>query len=141
MRLFPGVINFNQIYSSVQLLGDLLFHITGISGKMSSESGGDESLGSVETQKAIINKLGEDVYNRVMAGLYMCRFAFYPINYYMRQDSSYSNFIKKRHCSQRSIICTSCLEVAHQQHRSNYPRSASDPHRAYSQELGLRARR
>ena len=76
--LLLQVIVYNQIRSSVQLLGDLLFHITGISGKMSSESGGDESLGSVETQKAIINKLGEDVYNRVMAGLYMCRLAFNP---------------------------------------------------------------
>ncbi len=81
----------NFILSSVQLLGDLLFHITGISGKQSSESGGgEESMGTVETQKAIINKLGEDVYNRVMAGLYMCRFLFnkiIPVRYLTLDDN------------------------------------------------------
>ena len=66
--------NWRIRYSSVQLLGDLLFHITGITGKMSSESGGGEdNFGSTEGQKIISNRLGETCYNRVMAGIYMCR--------------------------------------------------------------------
>lgn len=87
---------FNFIFSSVQLLGDLLFHICGISGKQSSESGGgEESMGTVETQKAIINKLGEDVYNRVMAGLYMCRFLFKKnISHLKRIEIEINNFVK-----------------------------------------------
>ena len=66
--------NWRIRYSSVQLLGDLLFHITGISGKMSSESGGGEdNFGTHEGQKVIMERFGETCYYRVMAGMYMCR--------------------------------------------------------------------
>ena len=66
--------NWRIRYSSVQLLGDLLFHITGVSGKQSSEAGGGEdNFGTNEGQKMIQQRLGQLCYSRVIAGLYMCR--------------------------------------------------------------------
>ena len=66
--------NWRIRYSSVQLLGDLLFHITGITGKMSSETGtGEDNFGTNEGQKMILARLGETCYFRIMAGIYMCR--------------------------------------------------------------------
>ena len=57
--------------SSVQLLGDLLFQISGQSGKMSTESAEDDNFGTEEARTAIINTLGADRRNRVLAGLFM----------------------------------------------------------------------
>ncbi|XP_026540403.1 eIF-2-alpha kinase activator GCN1 [Notechis scutatus] len=61
-------------YSSVQLLGDLLFHISGVSGKMTTETASeDDNFGTAQSNKAIINALGVERRNRVLAGLYMGR--------------------------------------------------------------------
>ena len=66
--------NWRIRYSSVQLLGDLLFHITGVTGKQSSEGGtGEDNFGTSDGQKMIEKRLGNLCYSRVLAGIYMCR--------------------------------------------------------------------
>ncbi|CAK1552697.1 unnamed protein product [Leptosia nina] len=66
--------NWRIRYSSVQLLGDLLYRISGVSGKMSTETASeDDNFGTEHSHKAIINALGPDRRNRVLAGLYMGR--------------------------------------------------------------------
>ncbi|XP_050410272.2 eIF-2-alpha kinase activator GCN1 [Patella vulgata] len=66
--------NWRIRYSSVQLLGDLLFKISGVTGKMTTRStGDDDNFGTESSYKAIISALGEDRRNRVLAGLYIGR--------------------------------------------------------------------
>ncbi|ESO82427.1 hypothetical protein LOTGIDRAFT_223326 [Lottia gigantea] len=66
--------NWRIRYSSVQLLGDLLFKISGVTGKMTTRStGDDDNFGTESSHKAIIHALGEDRRNRVLAGLYVGR--------------------------------------------------------------------
>uniref|UniRef100_A0A4W3H8T3 GCN1 activator of EIF2AK4 n=1 Tax=Callorhinchus milii TaxID=7868 RepID=A0A4W3H8T3_CALMI len=66
--------NWRIRFSSVQLLGDLLFHVSGVTGKMTTETASeDDNFGTAQSNKAIINALGEDRRNRVLAGLYMGR--------------------------------------------------------------------
>ncbi|XP_072271584.1 stalled ribosome sensor GCN1 [Pyxicephalus adspersus] len=61
-------------FSSVQLLGDLLFHISGVTGKMTTETASeDDNFGTAQSSKAIISALGPERRNRVLAGLYMGR--------------------------------------------------------------------
>uniref|UniRef100_A0A3P9ANS1 TOG domain-containing protein n=1 Tax=Esox lucius TaxID=8010 RepID=A0A3P9ANS1_ESOLU len=61
-------------FSSVQLLGDLLFHISGVSGKMTTETASeDDNFGTAQSNKAIIGALGGERRNRVLSGLYMGR--------------------------------------------------------------------
>ncbi|XP_069038064.1 stalled ribosome sensor GCN1 [Lepisosteus oculatus] len=61
-------------FSSVQLLGDLLFHISGVTGKMTTETASeDDNFGTAQSNKAIISALGTERRNRVLAGLYMGR--------------------------------------------------------------------
>lgn len=66
--------NWRIRYSSVQLLGDLLYRISGVSGKMSTETASeDDNFGTEQSHRAIINALGAERRNRVLAGLYMGR--------------------------------------------------------------------
>ncbi|KAK9878672.1 hypothetical protein WA026_023121 [Henosepilachna vigintioctopunctata] len=66
--------NWRIRYSSVQLLGDLLYRISGVSGKMSTETASeDDNFGTEQSHQAIIKALGADRRNRVLAGLYMGR--------------------------------------------------------------------
>ncbi|XP_068166575.1 stalled ribosome sensor GCN1 [Antennarius striatus] len=61
-------------FSSVQLLGDLLFHISGVTGKMTTETASeDDNFGTAASNKAIIGALGAERRNRVLSGLYMGR--------------------------------------------------------------------
>ncbi|OCT98218.1 hypothetical protein XELAEV_18010449mg [Xenopus laevis] len=61
-------------FSSVQLLGDLLFHISGVTGKMTTETvSEDDNFGTAHSTKAIKEALGAERRNRVLAGLYMGR--------------------------------------------------------------------
>ncbi|KAM3705375.1 hypothetical protein ACJW31_03G074900 [Castanea mollissima] len=60
--------------SSVELLGDLLFKVAGTSGKALLEGGSDDEGASTEAQgRAIIEVLGRDKRNEVLAALYMVR--------------------------------------------------------------------
>ncbi|KAL4190632.1 hypothetical protein AMTRI_Chr07g25710 [Amborella trichopoda] len=60
--------------SSVELLGDLLFKVAGTSGKAILEGGSDDEGASTEAQgRAIIDVLGKDKRNEVLAAVYMVR--------------------------------------------------------------------
>ncbi|CAL5332429.1 unnamed protein product [Camellia sinensis] len=60
--------------SSVELLGDLLFKVVGTSGKALLEGGSDDEGASTEAQgRAIIEVLGREKRNKVLAALYMIR--------------------------------------------------------------------
>ncbi|RWS09505.1 Translational activator GCN1-like protein [Dinothrombium tinctorium] len=66
--------NWRIRYSSVQLLGDLLYKISGVSGKMTTETASeDDNFGTEQSYRAIINSLGTERRNRVLSGLYMGR--------------------------------------------------------------------
>ncbi|XP_029194337.2 eIF-2-alpha kinase activator GCN1-like [Acropora millepora] len=65
--------NWRIRHSSVQLLGDLLYRVSGVTGKMSTEGREDENFGTSHSNQAIIKSLGADRRNRVLAGLYMGR--------------------------------------------------------------------
>lgn len=66
--------NWRIRYSSVQLLGDLLYKVSGVSGKMSTETAGDDdNFGTEKSFKQILVAFGEERRNRVLSGLYMCR--------------------------------------------------------------------
>ncbi|RWS30291.1 Translational activator GCN1-like protein [Leptotrombidium deliense] len=66
--------NWRIRYSSVQLLGDLLYKISGVSGKMTTETASeDDNFGTEHSYRAIINSLGGERRNRVLSGLYMGR--------------------------------------------------------------------
>ncbi|RLN40709.1 translational activator GCN1 [Panicum miliaceum] len=60
--------------SSVELLGDLLFKVAGTSGKAILEGGSDDEGASTEAQgRAIIEVLGREKRNEVLAAIYMVR--------------------------------------------------------------------
>lgn len=66
--------NWRIRFSSVQLLGDLLYRISGVSGKMTTETASeDDNFGTEQSHSAIIRFLGAERRNRVLAGLYMGR--------------------------------------------------------------------
>lgn len=66
--------NWRIRFSSVQLLGDLLYRISGVSGKMTTETASeDDNFGTEQSHAAIIRFLGTDRRNRVLSGLYMGR--------------------------------------------------------------------
>lgn len=66
--------NWRIRFSSVQLLGDLLYRISGVSGKMSTETASeDDNFGTEQSHRAIMDTLGPERRNRVLAGLYMGR--------------------------------------------------------------------
>ena len=57
-------------YSSVQLLGDLLYRISGVTGKMTTEAiDEDDTFGSEESINCIVKALGAERKNRVLAGI------------------------------------------------------------------------
>ncbi|KAL8974279.1 MAG: hypothetical protein Q9197_001482 [Variospora fuerteventurae] len=55
--------------SSVELVGDLLFNLTGISGKTED----DEDEGTAEAGVSLLEVLGEEKRNRILSSLYICR--------------------------------------------------------------------
>ncbi|KAF2012274.1 ARM repeat-containing protein [Aaosphaeria arxii CBS 175.79] len=56
--------------SSVELVGDLLFNLTGISGKAEQE---EVEEGAKEAGQSLLEVLGEEKRNRVLSALYICR--------------------------------------------------------------------
>lgn len=66
--------NWRIRYCSVQLLGDLLYKISKVSGKMTTETADDDdNFGTEQSYAAIISVLGLERRNRVLSGLYMGR--------------------------------------------------------------------
>jgi hypothetical protein len=57
--------------SSVELVGDLLFNLTGISGKVEEEEEAEE--GAKEAGQSLLEVLGEEKRNKVLSALYICR--------------------------------------------------------------------
>ena len=55
--------------SSVELVGDLLFNLTGINGKTEQ----DEEEGAAEAGQSLLEVLGEEKRNKVLSSLYICR--------------------------------------------------------------------
>eukprot|EP01135_Chromosphaera_perkinsii_P011402 Nk52_evm47s2391 gene=Nk52_evmTU47s2391 len=71
--------------SSVQLLGDLLYAISGTSGKGSTLSAGDDdNFGTAEVNAALVRSLGAERRDKILAGLYMARSDISPV---VRQSS------------------------------------------------------
>ncbi|KAJ9659689.1 translational activator of GCN4 [Coniosporium apollinis] len=56
--------------SSVELIGDLLFNLTGISGKAEQD---EVEEGAKEAGQSLLEVLGEERRNKVLAALYICR--------------------------------------------------------------------
>ena len=56
--------------SSVELVGDLLFNLTGISGTTEQD---EEDDGATEAGKSLLEVLGEDKRNKILSSLYICR--------------------------------------------------------------------
>ena len=60
--------------ASVQLIGDLLYKLSGVSGKMTTETrGDDETFGTETANKAIARALGGPRRNRLFAALFVSR--------------------------------------------------------------------
>lgn len=56
--------------SSVELVGDLLFNLTGISGKTEQD---EDVEGATEAGQSLLEVLGEDKRNKILSSLYICR--------------------------------------------------------------------
>ncbi|CAG8561777.1 6442_t:CDS:10 [Ambispora gerdemannii] len=65
--------NWRIRHSSIQLMGDLLYRITGISGKATPEGGEDETGGTDADRKALLQVFGKERRDRVLASLYIVR--------------------------------------------------------------------
>uniref|UniRef100_A0A0K0E1I8 Glutamyl-tRNA(Gln) amidotransferase subunit B, mitochondrial n=1 Tax=Strongyloides stercoralis TaxID=6248 RepID=A0A0K0E1I8_STRER len=61
-------------HAAVTLIGDLLFTVSGVSGKMTSNTAEeDDTFGMDEANTIIIKKLGQETRNQIYASLYLCR--------------------------------------------------------------------
>lgn len=65
--------NWRIRHSSVRLIGDLLYKICGITGKMYSDVSKTTEFGDGSSEAAIRAALGEETGDRIISGLYMCR--------------------------------------------------------------------
>ncbi|XP_065320112.1 uncharacterized protein LOC135927836 isoform X2 [Gordionus sp. m RMFG-2023] len=65
--------NWRIRYSCVQLIGELVFKILGITGKMTTFSAdSDDTFASENTYEILSETLGEDRFQSILAGLYLC---------------------------------------------------------------------
>ena len=58
--------------SSVELVGDLLFNLTGITGN--TEQDEEEETGASEAGQSLLEVLGEEKRNKILSSLYICRY-------------------------------------------------------------------
>lgn len=65
--------NWRIRHSSVKLMGDLLYKISGITGKAYSDVAGEDEISDGKSEEAIRTVLGNETRNRVLSGIYMCR--------------------------------------------------------------------
>jgi len=65
--------NWRIRFSSVKLIGDLLYKASGILGKAYSDVVGEDEISDGKSEEAIKSVLGEETRNRVLSGIYMCR--------------------------------------------------------------------
>ena len=63
--------NYRIRLSSVELVGDLLFNLTGISSAKNDEE--EEEDGTTEAGQSLLEALGEDRRNKILSSLYICR--------------------------------------------------------------------
>lgn len=61
--------NYRIRLSSVELVGDLLFNLTGISGNTED----DDDAGTAEAGASLLEVLGEEKRNKILSSLYICR--------------------------------------------------------------------
>ncbi|KAF2664507.1 translational activator [Microthyrium microscopicum] len=67
-----GDVNHRIRLSSVELIGDLLFNLSGISAKQVDDDE-DLAFGASEAGQSLLEVLGEEKRNRVLSALYICR--------------------------------------------------------------------
>lgn len=65
--------NWRIRFSSVKLIGDLLYKVSGITGKAYTDIAGEDEISDGKSEMAIKEALGIDTRNRVLSGIYMCR--------------------------------------------------------------------
>lgn len=65
--------NWRIRHSSVQLIGDLLYKISGVSNKAYTDAAGEDEISDDQAEQAIMATLGLERRNRILSGLYMCR--------------------------------------------------------------------
>ena len=63
--------NYRIRLSSVELVGDLLFNLTGISGKTEQDEAEEDN--ATEAGQSLLEVLGEDKRNKILSSLYICR--------------------------------------------------------------------
>ena len=65
--------NWRIRFSSVKLIGDLLYKISGITGKENTDAAGEDEISDGKYMESITDTLGYDTRNRILSGVYMCR--------------------------------------------------------------------